>query len=319
MGGGEIVLRRRSDDPTDGNCSDLVAARGRSGVERGTGAPMSAVSWFPPAPARHRGALSARVLGDGAPVVLLHGLVGSGLYWGGAFDRLADRHLLVVPDLLGFGRSPRPANGYTADDHVAAVIACLDEVAAVGPAVVGGHSAGAVLALRLAAAHPERVRAVVAFGPPLYATPDDARGHLAGLGPMARLFTIPGPLAAVACAWVCRHRELAARIAVATHPHLPAPIAADSVEHTWASYTETLLSLILSAEGARWLAEVRCPVRLVAGEQDRVTDIAYLETLGVALDVWPTDHHYPLRLPEACVDLLVAEAERTSSVGERRA
>ena len=64
-------------------------------------------------------ALSVRVLGDtGPPIVLLHGLVASGVFWGGAYDRLADHHRLVVPDLLGFGRSPRPASGYGAADEV---------------------------------------------------------------------------------------------------------------------------------------------------------------------------------------------------------
>jgi len=60
--------------------------------------------------------------------VLLHGLVASGIYWGGAFDRLGEQHRLVVPDLLGFGRSPRPADGYGPDDHIDAIITCLDDL-----------------------------------------------------------------------------------------------------------------------------------------------------------------------------------------------
>lgn len=266
------------------------------------------IDWSPPRGVEHRGSLAARVLGDGPPVVLLHGLVGSGVYWGGAFDAIADRHRLVVPDLLGFGRSPRPAHGYTAQDHVAALVACLDEVGAVGAAVVGAHSAGTAVALRLAVTHPERVRAVVAFGPPLYPTPESARSHLAAMGPMARVFTLPGPLAAAACRWVCNHRSLAARIAVVTHPRLPPAVAADSVQHTWWSYTETLQSLILSAEAQRWLSGVRCPVQLVAGDRDPVTDLTYLETLGIPLAVWRGDHHLPLRYPSMCADLVAASA-----------
>lgn len=269
----------------------------------------AAVSWSPPAGALHVGALAARVLGDGPPMVLLHGLVGSGRYWGRAYDRLAERHRLVVPDLLGFGRSPRPAHGYTADDHVAALVSCLDEVGASEPATIGAHSAGSVVALRLAAAHPDRVAAVVAFGPPLYASAAEARRRLAAMGPMARLFTLPGPVAAAACAWVCDHRALAARLAVATHRRLPAPVAADSVEHSWASYSETLLEVVLSARGPGWLAAAPCPVRLVAGDRDRVTDLGYLAGLGVPLDVWAGDHHLPLRRPSACVDLLAATGE----------
>jgi len=169
-------------------------------------------------------------------MLLLHGLVGSGRYWGGAFDVLARGRRLVVPDLLGFGRSPRPARGYGPDDHVAAIVGCLDELGATDAAVVGAHSAGALIALRLAAMHPERVAAVVAFGPPAYADSRAARARMSALGPMARLFVLPTGLAAAACAWTCNHRTAAARLAVLSHPGLPAPIAADSVQHSWDSY-----------------------------------------------------------------------------------
>lgn len=273
-------------------------------MTRATGEGRLGYQWTPPRGAQHRGALAARVLGHGPPIVLLHGLVGSGRYWGGAFDRLADHHQLVVPDLLGFGRSPRPAHGYDADAHAQAVLACLDEVGATAAAVIGAHSAGTTVALSLAVSNPDRVRAIVAFGPPLYPTTEAARSHLGAMGPMARLLTLPGPFAATACRWVCRHRTIAARLAVATHRGLPAAVAADSVQHTWESYSETLDHLILSADGSTWLEQAACPVRLVAGADDRVTDVPYLQTLAAPLSVWPGDHHLPLRCPERCSDLL---------------
>jgi len=42
--------------------------------------------------------LAARIDGDDcSPVVLLHGLVASGIYWGAAYDTVARQHRLVVP------------------------------------------------------------------------------------------------------------------------------------------------------------------------------------------------------------------------------
>jgi pimeloyl-ACP methyl ester carboxylesterase len=266
-------------------------------------------TWWEPGGEQHLGALAARVLGSGPPIVLLHGLVGSSRYWGGAYDRLATDHMLIVPDLLGFGRSPRPHVSYGPDDHVAALLACLDEVGANDAALVGAHSAGATVALRLAATYPQRVRAVVGFGPPLYRSPADSRARLASMGPMARLFALPGRSAAVACAWVCNHRELAAKLAVLTHPRLPAPVAADSVQHTWTSYSETLQKLVLAAEAPSWLPDIRCRVWLVAGDADRVVDHEFLAELAdqhahVTAETWPGDHHLPLRQPERCSTLL---------------
>src|ERR1700730_5572678 len=92
--------------------------------------------------------LAARIDGDaGSPVALLHGLVASGMYWGGAYDTLARQHRLVVLDLLGFGRSPRPPSGYGPDDHVRALLTCLDELEVSEPATVGAHSLGSLIAI----------------------------------------------------------------------------------------------------------------------------------------------------------------------------
>jgi len=243
-------------------------------------------------------------------VVLLHGLVGSGLYWGGAYDGLADHHRLVVPDLLGFGLSPRPASGYGPDGHVDAVRASLDDLGIDEPVVIGAHSLGSLVALRLAATHPDRVVSVVAFGPPMYPGPLAARLHVAATGPMSRLFVLPGRMAEGACRWVCDHRELAARLAVLTHPGLPPEIAADGVQHSWTSYSQTLQQVILAAPATEWLAQVRCPVVLVAGDRDPVVDHAHLRRLAAAhsnieLHEQPGRHDLPLIHPSECAAMIV--------------
>lgn len=181
--------------------------------------------------------LSARTLSDsGSPILLLHGLAASGLYWGGEYDRLADHHSIVVPDLLGF-RPPRPVSGYGPDDHADAVLACLDDLGIAEPVIIGAHSLGSLIALGLAAAHPHRVAAIVAFGPPMYPNEAAAGAHVAATRPMGSPLVLPGGIAEKACQWVCNHRELAGRLAVLTHPGMPREIAADGVQHTWPSYS----------------------------------------------------------------------------------
>jgi lipase len=70
---------------------------------------------------------------------------------------------VLAPDLLGHGRSPRSAP-WTIEANVAALAAVLDGAAA-DPVVVVGHSFGGAIALHLAAAHPDRVRALVLLDP----------------------------------------------------------------------------------------------------------------------------------------------------------
>jgi pimeloyl-ACP methyl ester carboxylesterase len=76
---------------------------------------------------------------------------------------LAERgHRVVVPELLGHGRSdaPRHATEYRLEYLAEQVLALLDHLE-VDEAVVGGVSLGANVTLQLAVTHPERLRAAV--------------------------------------------------------------------------------------------------------------------------------------------------------------
>ncbi len=92
-------------------------------------------------------------------VLAIHGLTGHGQRW----QTLATRHLtefaVAAPDLLGHGRSSWAAP-WTIDANVAALAALLD-----APTVVVGHSFGGAVALKLAAAHPDLVSALVLLDP----------------------------------------------------------------------------------------------------------------------------------------------------------
>lgn len=73
--------------------------------------------WRPStAPVLRAGRLRVRVLGSGeSSVVLLHGIVGCGDYFGASYDRLGSGHRLLVPDLsvsvIPTGSPPRPGTG----------------------------------------------------------------------------------------------------------------------------------------------------------------------------------------------------------------
>ncbi|MDP9416753.1 MAG: alpha/beta hydrolase [Actinomycetota bacterium] len=96
------------------------------------------------------GPLRVRVLGSAEPVVLLlHGLIAAGNYFGAAYDPLAEHGTIVVPDLLGFGGSMATTGSADAAAHLAALddaLAALDMHNR--PLIVAGHSMGGVLALR---------------------------------------------------------------------------------------------------------------------------------------------------------------------------
>lgn len=93
-------------------------------------------------------------------VVLIHGLSGSSRWWQRNIPALAARYRVVVPDLIGFGRSRCPGP-LPAMPDVAAVFTRWMDAAQTGPVHLVGHSMGGHLAVHVAARHPERIRRLV--------------------------------------------------------------------------------------------------------------------------------------------------------------
>jgi haloacetate dehalogenase len=78
---------------------------------------------------RHKiGDLSVLAGGEGEPVVLLHGIPGSAFAWESAGMLLAERYRLIIPDLLGFGRSDPPKGDYYMEAQAAAIGGLLAEL-----------------------------------------------------------------------------------------------------------------------------------------------------------------------------------------------
>ncbi|MEZ5145137.1 MAG: alpha/beta hydrolase [Acidimicrobiales bacterium] len=101
---------------------------------------------------------------DGDPTyVLLHGFPGGADDWRGVAGRLAEAGARVlVPDLLGFGASPRPTDfdGLWAAAQADALAAVLDRMG-VRDATVVGHDYGGPVAITLTDRRPDLVGALV--------------------------------------------------------------------------------------------------------------------------------------------------------------
>src|ERR671915_2562944 len=87
-----------------------------------------------------------RAAGSGPPVVLIHGMVNSSRHWREVAVRLAERHTVIAPDLIGHGDSATPRGDYSLGAH-AAVIRDLLSAIGVGPATIVGHSLGGGIAM----------------------------------------------------------------------------------------------------------------------------------------------------------------------------
>jgi len=100
-----------------------------------------------------------RAYGEGEPVVLVMGFMGSGHAWFRLLPHIAARRRAVVIDNRGTGESGRRLGLWSMDDLASDVRAVLDD-AGVERAHVVGASMGGMIVQHFALAHPERVRSL---------------------------------------------------------------------------------------------------------------------------------------------------------------
>lgn len=198
--------------------------------------------------------------------LLLHGIGNYGRYWDFFADAIAGRLRLIATDARGHGESGKPTDGYAPEEFVADALAVLDALA-IERAVVVGHSMGGTHAIRLAAAHPDRVERLVVVDAGPEPLPEGSE--------RARRLSLERPerfeYADDALAYLRR-----------TSPGYSEEVYAnrmrwlfreDAGDVVWRSSRDALASIMSSASrGDLWdaLRAIRCPVLLVRGTRSNV-------------------------------------------------
>ena len=105
-----------------------------------------------------------REIGDGTPLLFLHGGWGYEMYpFQRQIEGLRDRHRIIIPDRGGYGKSTRCMDKIPADFHYHAAsetMSFLDKLK-LDRAILWGHSDGAVIAAIIGFTAPERVNALI--------------------------------------------------------------------------------------------------------------------------------------------------------------
>jgi esterase len=113
--------------------------------------------------------LACEAVGEGPPVLILHGLFGSGRNWMPIAQALAATHTVYLPDARNHGASPW-ANTMSYPEMAEDVLALIARER-LGQPVVIGHSMGGKTAMALALEHPHAIGgvAVIDIAPLAYA------------------------------------------------------------------------------------------------------------------------------------------------------
>jgi pimeloyl-ACP methyl ester carboxylesterase len=155
----------------------------------------AAVQWWP-LPERE-GEWPVAVVGSGPPVLLLHGFDSSFLEFRRLAPLLAPHCQLFIPDLYGFGFTPRPAGGTFGPEpllaHLEQLVASMARRCAAAETGIGliGASMGGSVAVELARRQPQAIQRLLLLAPAgLTGRPMPVPPLLDGLG--VRFLALPG-------------------------------------------------------------------------------------------------------------------------------
>ena len=139
-----------------------------------------------PAIVTDQGVVHYEVYGQGKPVILLHGWLGSWRLWQSTMEALAPNYRLYAIDFWGFGESGKRRENFTVDDFVSLVEQFMARLG-IAQAPLVGHSMGGTVSLAAALKNPDRISKVVIIGSPIKGSSLAIPLQLAAIPGIARL------------------------------------------------------------------------------------------------------------------------------------
>jgi pimeloyl-ACP methyl ester carboxylesterase len=188
-------------------------------------------------------ALAYQVVGSGPPLILLHGLSGSGRWWSRNVPVFSRSFRTYSVDLPGFGES-RGVRWSRLDDIADRLADWLvDE--GLAQAHIAGHSLGGAVAARLAARHPDRIDRLVLV---------DAAIRPQGTRTMSRPEHVMRTISRGSLGFT----PLLVRDLLRCHPRSVVAATVDALQTDWEPY----------------LRRIDAPTLVVWGEHDAITPLA---------------------------------------------
>ncbi len=241
--------------------------------------------------------------GSGPVLLLLHGLGCDHTTWDPVLERLAQRFMVIAPDLLGHGLSDKPRADYSVGGY-ANGMRDLITVLGIDKVTVVGHSFGGGVAMQFGYQFPERTQRVIlvssgGLGPEV--TPAIKAITTPGFQQTMGVVTLPGVrhLTTLTMRLLSRSRlphtrdlaEMADIVDTFRDPRARAAIS-----HVVRSVVDWRGQIVTMADRA-YLTEAM-PMLLIWGDQDTVIPTVHLDTAavlapGLRTEVVRDSGHFP--------------------------
>jgi pimeloyl-ACP methyl ester carboxylesterase len=259
-------------------------------------------------------------LGDGPPLLFVHGLSGCWQNWLENIPCFARSHRVVAVDLPGFGASPMPRAEISIPGY-ARFLERLCDALSIDAAAVVGNSMGGFVSAELAIASPQRVERLMLVSAAGITAEDLHRDSImAG----ARVVAALGTRTAARHAWFASRpglRRLALSFVVRHPDRLAAPIAHELMEGAGKPAFLPAMEAIMAHPISERLPQIACPTFVVWGADDRVIPVRDAKRFGelipdARVEVLPdTGHVAMLERPDRFNALL--ETFLSEAPGER--
>jgi pimeloyl-ACP methyl ester carboxylesterase len=242
-------------------------------------------------------------MGEGPPVLLVHGITSSSRTWKSVMPRLAAKYTVIAPDLLGHGRSAKPQGDYSLGAYASGMrdlLVALD----VPKATVVGHSLGGGIAMQFAYQFPDRISRLVLV---------DTGGIGREVNPALRAATLPGAEYVLPVLFTPTLHDAGLKVRnFLAGIGLRGSADVEGVAEGFASLTEAdarrafinTVRSVIDPTGQRVSAADRLyltreiPSLIVWGDRDRIipvshADLAHELMPGSRLEIFPGAGHFP--------------------------
>jgi pimeloyl-ACP methyl ester carboxylesterase len=256
------------------------------------------------------------IAGSGPPVVLIHGMLNSSRHWRSVALRLAERHTVIAPDLIGHGDSATPRGDYSLGAHASSIRDLL-AVLNIERATIVGHSLGGGVAMQFFYQFPQRTERLVLIS-------SGGLGH--EVSPLLRTASLPG--ASLLAALATNPRLLTAlhasaerlkmagwqpavylQAAVRALRPLERPGARKAFLHTLRSVIDVQGQRVGASDRLYMLAHM--PTLIIWGERDNTIPLAHglaaqKAAPSIRFERLPRAAHFPhLESPEELAEILL--------------
>jgi len=242
------------------------------------------------------------VLGDGAPVVLLHPFPVNHEFWLPVSETLATRYRLVMPDLRGHGESEVGHGPATMEKHAADIVRLMDD-AAVSRAPLVGVSVGGYAIFEFWRRYRNRVKALILCNTKAPADNPEARaGRLQAARDVVEKGTEPF--------FEGMAQKVLGRTTRETRPDLVDGAIRLMHKMSPQDVAEVQSGMAERLDSVDTLRTIDVPTLLITGDEDLATGIREAELMhehirGSQIRVIPKAGHYsPWEQPELAARLL---------------